>query len=994
MTVLTLEQAAEYLQISPDDLQNELEQGRVPGRKLAGKWRISRDALDRFLSQSEMPGQPKAEGNAQVNSGANLAGAAKDFEGPSSLEYRQAEEHKEPASEASIPVEQSVVTPESNSTAAIEESASLFSGITTLKEAENTIDATETPSGHTSVSASVEETGRESAKKTAQLQQSTAVQNPPSLSSRGSASGSNRIVARIFMYNQREGFGYARMTDNNTILIDSKHLVSPHPTPFPGDVIEFEWHLSKKGKQQPRAIRVLANNEASADTEKHEKQSDSPQQEALQPITPNPSDRAPVFESPQVRRSYTNPGGTKEAQQLYQRAALANTEGRYDEARKLFRKALDAGAGVQAYVALAKLERESGSKAEAFRILKQAINVFPNQANFYIMYGQMERSERNYKRAEEIFREGLKYIPNDAGLRLGLAQVLVQIGSETTLSEAGEIFASLDREGKVQKNDGLYQRFQFLQRNPRANQVYDFFQTVSGMRVGIAGQKGLPQSITDIVVEIDNQELQESFGLSGGILVRCFQRPARQAEIVNLKNYISNLRNNELVGLREGREVVLNRSLAFIAVPDTGNVRDQIMNILSESSEAIVPIDDTVLKTRDSENVLSTLRDLLGQYLGQRDLYNSTGPVYGVPGRRFFGRERLLVQLADDVSRGQFIGIYGLRKMGKTSLVYQLRDEKLRGDAVAYVDLQASDAQITRNFAPLYYELERDLYVRLSKRDVNAASLLRLGKYDRFSALSQDSNTISLTFAEDMRAILDEISEGKISSIKRIVIVLDELERILPVSGQGGVQGYLEFFGLIRGLMQTERYRGLLSSVVVAANASISERGYWEDRENPVFALYKTVFLPPFSKDECDEMIKTLGRGMSIRWEDDAVATVFSETGGHPFLTRLFCSRIIQHYRTRPLLVTVDMIKEQINPFIRSEGDKMEQITELLHRNFPEEEQYLLQIALGEALEDLPDDALRHLVGYHLIQADRNRYRITLNLLRRWLRRRAGVKDE
>ncbi|NJP05912.1 MAG: hypothetical protein HC837_09965 [Chloroflexaceae bacterium] len=185
----------------------------------------------------------------------------------------------------------------------------------------------------------------------------------------------------------------------------------------------------------------------------------------------------------------------------------------------------------------------------------------------------------------------------------------------------------------------------------------------------------------------------------------------------------------------------------------------------------------------------------------------------------------------------------------------------------------------------------------------------------------------------------------------------------------------------------------MISSVVVAANARISEQGYWEGRENPVFALYKAEFLKPFDVAECTEMIKTLGRGMGIHWEDEAVQQVFAETDGHPFLTRLFCSRIAQYHRVRPLTVTAAMVQEQIQPFIREEGDKLEQIIQLLHNNFPEEERLLQLIALDQAPAELPDDTLRHLLGYRLIQAEGSQYRVTLQLLRRWLRRRAGIKE-
>jgi hypothetical protein len=412
---------------------------------------------------------------------------------------------------------------------------------------------------------------------------------------------------------------------------------------------------------------------------------------------------------------------------------------------------------------------------------------------------------------------------------------------------------------------------------------------------------------------------------------------------------------------------------------------DRLLGVGS-NGEAIIPLGDEALQ--NSDNPLNTLRDLLGQYLGQRDIYSST---HAVSGRRFFGREQLLRQLTDLVHQGQFLGIFGLRKMGKTSLVYQLRDEKLRGEAVAYVDLQASATSSTRDCTPLYWELEHDLYTRLKEQPHAGSELLRLGQVERFSDLGEQGTTkASLHFNEDMRSFLDALRSGTLEGINRLVIVLDELERLLPVAGQQGAAGYLEFFGLLRGLAQ--QYPGYLSSIVVAANAAISEQGYWEGRENPVFALYTPIFLPPLLQKECQKMIVTLGKGMSVYWEEDAVQAVFDETAGHPFLTRSFCSRIARSYDTRPLTVSASMVQEQILPFIRDDGDKLSQITELLNRNFPQEYDILEQIALGEAPDELTDESLRHLLGYGLIEAGEAGYSITLNLLRRWLRRRAGVQ--
>jgi len=48
--VLTLEEAAELLGISPRALREAAARGEVPGRKVANRWRFSRFALHRWLS--------------------------------------------------------------------------------------------------------------------------------------------------------------------------------------------------------------------------------------------------------------------------------------------------------------------------------------------------------------------------------------------------------------------------------------------------------------------------------------------------------------------------------------------------------------------------------------------------------------------------------------------------------------------------------------------------------------------------------------------------------------------------------------------------------------------------------------------------------------------------------------------------------------------------------------------------------------------------------
>jgi excisionase family DNA binding protein len=917
--ILTVEQAAEYLQLSVLDITNELESGNLPGRKIGGSWRIHKGALEKYI-----------------------AGA---FFKESEQSLRTVEtKEKESAEPASQPEEYGL----EDKKFALEDEEIEASEI--IKDPIPTLPPNDPESELPSVAP-------------------------------------GKFRAKVFAYNPREGYGYARLLDNRVVWIERDRLESTKMTPFPGDIIDMEVAQSKKKGLEGKSIQIIRHLDGAFMSTSQSKAAPKEDVDLINsPIFIKP---APVNPSPQSI--------TSQSQILYQRAALARTEGKIQEAKQLFYKAIQAGGGADVYTALFKMLNETrGQGEEARRIIQRAIAAFPTHAAFYERYGQMERRAGNLQRAEKIFREGLIQIPNQVSLRWGLGQTLVQIGTEASLREAGEIFEILDREGKLHKDDGLYQRFIALYRNERANRVYDFM-TKMGMRVGIAGgrtkrsQGYLPVYATDIVIEINQPELIESFGLSESkwILVRCFRHAPYHKDLVNLSQYLRSLGQQGIVGLQTGQEVSLNSSLALIAVPKSDEFRDQIMTLLGENNEAIVPLDDGDLSSNnDSIKSLKIFRDLLGQYLGQRDLYNSSVPVSG---RRFFGRESLLLQLTDDVHQGHFIGIYGLRKMGKTSLVYQLRDDKLRGDAVAYIDLQSSPALQEGNCYPLYWELERDLFKRLLESDPLAANILRLGKIERYTEITNKKET-GLIFSEDIRSFLDYLRTNNTSS-KRLVIILDELERILPVSGQPKIDGYIEFFGLIRGLAQTELYRNMVSSVVVAANSAVSERGYWDGRENPVFALYKPIFLPPLDMEECEDMITSLGKGMSVYWEEAALQLIYSETGGHPFLTRLLCSRIAKSNPARPVKISASIVKTQIPLFIREESDKLNQIVELLHRNFPEEEAVLQDIAMGQTELTLSDESLKHLLGYHLISEKDGKFKISINLLYKWLQRRAGINE-
>ncbi|MFO0797162.1 MAG: helix-turn-helix domain-containing protein [Gemmataceae bacterium] len=77
LDVLTLAQAAAYLQLAADVVRAEAEAGRLPGRRVAGEWRFSRAALIEWLSPTPTaaewpppapfgPWSPEAEREAEA----------------------------------------------------------------------------------------------------------------------------------------------------------------------------------------------------------------------------------------------------------------------------------------------------------------------------------------------------------------------------------------------------------------------------------------------------------------------------------------------------------------------------------------------------------------------------------------------------------------------------------------------------------------------------------------------------------------------------------------------------------------------------------------------------------------------------------------------------------------------------------------------------------------------------------------------------------------
>ena len=248
-----------------------------------------------------------------------------------------------------------------------------------------------------------------------------------------------------------------------------------------------------------------------------------------------------------------------------------------------------------------------------------------------------------------------------------------------------------------------------------------------------------------------------------------------------------------------------------------------------------------------------------------------------------------------------------------------------------------------------------------------------------------------------MEALLRFIDGGQLGVRPRIVILLDEIERIVPTSlGKGGFEGFVDFFGYLRGIAQESRN---LVVIVTGANPSIVEVSQFDGRDNPVFNFFGGIYLQLLEEQEVKSMVRQLGRGMGIGFDKPAQQHIFDLLGGHPYLTREFCSLLTKKKGERPASVKGSDIESFVDEYLRLESNGFQEIADRLARDYPKELDLCVDLAESEVpvpLSELVGDAasgqhIKHLRGYQLASvSDDGRVSLTMKLFRTWLLRWLG----
>ena len=672
---------------------------------------------------------------------------------------------------------------------------------------------------------------------------------------------------------------------------------------------------------------------------------------------------------------------------LLPQAILARDARQFDDAARLYEKGMSQSPSIQLVLSFAAMEKNRNRKSRAMQIYEKGISLFPRVAKLREDAGILAASLGRYRDALRFFAEALQICHTtnqggEKGVLLGLARTYDRMDTLSDLQMAVDYYEKAKTvfkgDGRIPATDELaYQIARIRVQHHRGNLAFQFVKS-AGFKIVRAEVHDQKTSGADFIVSIDKTELIESYGLSNYLLIRCmFKSEVMHSDLEDLDDRISSL----------GTSGIADDQVALLIVSSLApNLQRTLYRRIEERRQgkpSVIPLLQTSIET--STEPLGVLRELLDQWLYRRDLFALNSPVVG---RRFFGREKPLAELREAITTSVPLGVFGLRKVGKTSLLKETeRRLSDSGDIVAYIDLLRVPSDVT-DVRWLYWRIANQLREHAEELGWGAISWRLGGAFVDFLSIPQNF-PVATAFDADMTALLKRIGDSTISPRPKVALLLDEVERLLPTrSGKVDFQGFFDFFGYFRGLCQESND---FVFVVTGANAAVAETAQFDGRDNPVFNFFREVYLQLLDINECKMMIKTLGRGMGIQFEDTACESVHSLTGGHPFFTRQLCSFLANRHNDRPLIISRKLVNDAVKDYLHFAGKDFREILDRLSRDYPEERDLCVSLATSEAglpLQSIREgDTVRHLVGYQIAEVVNGELILTMDLMRHWLRR-------
>ena len=480
------------------------------------------------------------------------------------------------------------------------------------------------------------------------------------------------------------------------------------------------------------------------------------------------------------------------------------------------------------------------------------------------------------------------------------------------------------------------------------------------------------------------------------ILVSLITHQPTDEDVSRLVKYSEQLNNNarDKVGI-----------FFYHDIPDA-MFRVRMTEVRLRDHFILIPIPFAAVYTGSVDNNMATglLTKFVDRYMPGADLFDDRNAIGDT--LSFFGRTALLHKLEEELRRNQGVGIFGLRKSGKTSLMIQL-GFAMQEYPVVQIDLQTNGRKL-RFGAELFNQIINHLDKLLRKRNPNAEVSFQPFERDVPAAdLTTDFFRLVLAFAKALAE-----SGYKLP----ILCFLDEVERILPTESDPPerAEEFNAFFGVLRALSQEARQLSLLIADVHPDCNRINQWNQTDIPTNPVFNFFKEVFLSPFSLDETKNMLNSIGNLMNIKFDEETLNSIYSASGGHPFVARQLGSLLYnklatdgdkeiqlskaERYLSKPFIYS-GILKDY---FGRNIWDDLKKrsftsaifVFRLLAFNENSEQRITERLLVKHLSSDFTEsqclDALLWLEAVGLIRREEvetdDFYKIQLELLARWLR--------
>lgn len=427
--------------------------------------------------------------------------------------------------------------------------------------------------------------------------------------------------------------------------------------------------------------------------------------------------------------------------------------------------------------------------------------------------------------------------------------------------------------------------------------------------------------------------------------------------------------------------------LAFVVINrrPTPGARLRLYEIRQSSGLAIVTLDSELFgQVKPNMPASDILAAQIDQATGRQNLYAISGPVSD--DLSFFGRETVLQQVVDLIDAGQPVGVFGLRKTGKTSLLQRLRGRLATRRVIASLDMQGMARE--HGVLPLYPAIIGALVAHIQRYRAGLARSipsLHLWPAPRGRTLTHD---VSRVFADDLREL-----HALIGGDERLLLIVDEVDRLLPAGEDPGYEGFSTFLGQLRAANQGLQ---VLDLIVAGVDPAINRRDKWGERDSELYQALREVWLPPMRPEATQEMVESMGFQMGFQYEPAALARIVDAGGGQPFLTRQICGQVVSDLLDRgTATITDEQARLGIEDYVYLPDSYL---TELWRARLGEAERaVLLRLAQADApipREDLLPDEQRQtalltlgwLEERMVIRRDDGAYRVGWPILRSWIR--------